>query len=216
MGTTNPFFDAGPRTGMAESPLPATAPKLKRSFSERVRRALLEEVQQLNLRLLIANLLVRLLPSSTFPRLRTAIYRLGGLRIGAHSLILGRLELAGSGTLKKRLRIGSNTIVNAHCFLDLNSEVHLGDWVSIGHHVTFITADHEVGPAKCRAGAMKPTPIVIGNGSWIGACSTILPGVSIGESSIVAAGSVVSGNVPPHKVVGGSPARALKALPSEP
>jgi maltose O-acetyltransferase len=193
---------------------PGPAPNL--SFAARLRRALHEEIQPLNLRLLVANVLVSLLPDLSFARLRTAIYRLAGLSIGEHSLILGKLRFTGTGSYGKRLKIGANTLINAQCFFDLNAEITLGDWVSIGHHVTFITADHLLGPARCRAGALKPMPIVINDGSWIGACCSIMPGVDLGPSSVVAAGSVLSGSVPAHKVVGGAPARPLKSLPSEP
>jgi maltose O-acetyltransferase len=185
-------------------------------LAARLWRALREDIQPLQLRLALANALVSPLPNSSFARLRTAIYRLGGLRIGEHSLILGKLQFTGSGSYGKRLKIGANSIVNANCFFDLNAEITIGDWASIGHHVTFITADHGLGPARCRAGAMKPTPIIINDGAWIGACCSILPGVDLGASSVVAAGSVLSGSVPAHKVVGGAPARPLKSLPSEP
>jgi acetyltransferase-like isoleucine patch superfamily enzyme len=174
----------------------------------------MEEVVNLHVRLLLANLIVRLLPNVTFSRLRTAIYRLAGIRIGPHSLILGHIGFTGNGP--GRLRIGSNSIINSDCFADLNADVEIGNWVSVGHHVTFITAAHDMGPAACRAGRLRPAPIVVSDGCWIGARSTLLPGVTIGASSVVAAGSVVSGSVPPNRVVGGNPARPLKALPAEP
>jgi acetyltransferase-like isoleucine patch superfamily enzyme len=197
--------------GPLAPPGPTTEP-----FFARLRRALGEEVRSLNFRLLIAGWLVALLPSLTFSRVRTLVYRLAGLQIGPCSLILGRIEFSGSGPLQKRLRIGAHTIINAHFFVDLNGPIDIGDWVSIGHHVTLITADHDQGPAYCRAGPMRSSSISIGDGSWIGAGSTLLPGASIGKSTIVSAGSVVSGKVPDNRMVGGVPARALKALPTEP
>jgi len=187
-----------------------------RSLGSRVLRGLSAETEGLHLRLLLANLILRLLPNATFPRLRAAIYRLAGLQIGAHSLILGRIEFTGSGAITKRLRIGSNVFINSHCFFDLNADIDIGDWVSIGHHVTFITAGHDLGPAQCRAGKVNSQPILVGSGSWIGARTVLLPGVSIGIASVVAAGSVVSGAVPANRVVGGAPARPLKSLPAEP
>jgi acetyltransferase-like isoleucine patch superfamily enzyme len=88
--------------------------------------------------------------------------------------------------------------------------------VSSGHHVVLVTAEHEVGPAARRAGDKRPRPITIEDGCWIGARTTILPGVRIGASSVVAAGSLVAADVPPCKVVGGVPARVLKSLPEAP
>jgi acetyltransferase-like isoleucine patch superfamily enzyme len=196
-------------------PDPVTCPP-PRPLASRVLRALGTEMEDVHVRLLLANLILRLLPNASFGRLRTAIYRMAGLQIGARSLILGRIEFTGSGSITKRLRIGSNAFINSHCFFDLNADIDIGDWVSIGHHVTFITAGHDLGPAKCRAGKVNSQPISIGSGSWIGARSAVLPGVSIGNASVVAAGSVVSGAVPANKVVGGAPARPLKSLPAEP
>jgi len=186
------------------------------SLASRVRRALGTETEGFHFRLLLANLFLRLLPNASFARLRTAIYRLAGLQIGSRSLIYGRIEFTGSGSITKRLRIGSNAFINSHCFFDLNADIDIGDWVSIGHHVTFITAGHDLGPAQCRAGKMNSQPISVGSGSWIGARTALLPGVSIGNASVVAAGSVVSGAVPANRMVGGAPARPLKSLPPEP
>ncbi len=196
-------------------PDPVTCPP-PRPLGSRVLRALGTEMEDLHLRLLLANLILRLLPNASFGRLRTAIYRLAGLQIGARSLILGRIEFTGSGSIAKRLRIGSNAFINSHCFFDLNADIDIGDWVSIGHHVTFITAGHDLGPAQCRAGKVNSQPISVGSGSWIGARTALLPGVRIGNASVVAAGSVVSGAVPANRVVGGAPARSLKSLPPEP
>lgn len=182
----------------------------------RIARALREEFQFLNLRLIVAGILVSLLPGMNFSRLRTAIYRLAGIKIGRHSLIFGRLGFTGIRNAQRRLIIGANAMINEEVYLDMNADIRIGDGVSIGHHVMFITADHEVGPSTCRAGPLRPSAIQIGAGTWIGARSTIMPGVTIGAGCIVAAGSLVSGNVPPHRVVGGVPARPLRSLPDCP
>jgi acetyltransferase-like isoleucine patch superfamily enzyme len=205
-----------PVGGAEEVHGPTATPLSAVSWPSRLKRVTVEEVENLQFRLLLANLVVMCLPPVTFSRLRTAIYRLAGLRIGPHSIILGRIKFTGLGPITRRLQIGSNTIINVDFFADLNADIRIGNWVSIGHDVTFITAEHLVGPASCRAGKMRPTPISVEDGCWIGARSTILPGVTIGKSSIVAAGSVVSGSVPPNRMVGGNPARPLKSLPTEP
>ncbi len=186
------------------------------TLGARIRRALGEEVENLNLPLCLANLLVRLLPSTSFSRLRTSVYRLAGFRIGPRSLIFGRLSFTGQRAAQSRLTIGADTMINEEVFMDLNAPIHIGDGVSIGHHVMFITTDHEIGDRHCRAGKARPSAIHIGNGSWVGARSTILPGVRIGEASIVAAASLVSGSVPADRMVGGVPARPLKSLAEAP
>jgi maltose O-acetyltransferase len=178
------------------------------------RRALVEEFANLNPRLMLADLLVMALPRLCFSRLRTAIYRLGGVEIGPRSLVFGRLTLAGPGPVHKRLHIGVDCIINAPLFLDLSAEIRIGDRVSIGHHAVFVTAHHEIGPPNYRAGVNIGRPILVEDGCWIAARSTILPGVTIGQSSIVASGALVVRNVPSNVLVGGVPARLIKNLPT--
>jgi maltose O-acetyltransferase len=195
---------------------PAVPAAPQRSVLARARRALREEVQALSWRLIVANLLVSLLPTLGFSRLRTAIYRAAGISIGPHSLIFGRIEFSGGPINPANLRIGAHTIINANLFVDLSDKIDIGNWVSIGHHVIFVTASHEMGPAYQRAGPLRPMPITIEDGSWLGARSTLLPGVVVGKSSVVAAGSLVSAAVPENKLVGGNPCRPLKSLPQTP
>ena len=178
-------------------------------------RAILEEFQNLNPRLILADLLVVFLPRLCFCRVRTAIYRLAGVKIGRRTLVFGRLTITGPGSVHKRLRIGSDCIINAPLFLDLSAEIHIGDRVSIGHHCVFVTAHHEVGAPNFRAGANIGRPILIEEGSWIAARSTILPGVTVGQSCIVASGAVVAKNVPSNTLVGGVPARLIRELTAE-
>jgi acetyltransferase-like isoleucine patch superfamily enzyme len=175
-------------------------------------RAIVEEFVNFNPRLLLADAFVMLLPRLCFCRLRTAIYRLAGVNIGPRSLVFGRLTIATVGSVRKRLHIGADCIINAPLFLDLSAEIRIGDRVSIGHHSVFITAHHDVGPQNFRAGTNIGRPIQVEDGSWIAARSTILPGVTIGESSIVASGAVVAENIPSNVLVGGVPARLIRRL----
>lgn len=175
-------------------------------------KGILGEFTNLNPRLLLADLLVCALPRLSFSRLRTAIYRLAGIEIGPRTSVFGRLTLTGPGPVHRRLRIGADCVINAPLFLDLSAEIHIGDRVSIGHHCVFVTAHHEIGSRDFRAGRGSGRPILVEDGSWIAARSTILPGVTIGESSIVASGAVVAKNVPSDILVGGVPARFIKSL----
>jgi len=175
-------------------------------------RAIVEEFVNLNPRLILADMLVVGLPRLCFCRLRTAIYRLVGLQIGPRTLVFGRLTITGPGSVHNRLRIGSDCIINAPLFLDLSAEIRIGDRVSVGHHCVFVTAHHEIGSPDFRAGVNIGRPIIVEDGSWIAARSTILPGVTIGESSIIASGALVAENVPSNTLVGGVPARLIKKL----
>lgn len=88
--------------------------------------------------------------------------------------------------------------------------IYIGDDVLIGHHAMFATLNHDENPE--RRGDLHPSPIHIGNRVWIGANATILPGVTIGDGAIVAAGAVVTRDVPPMTIAGGVPAKRIKEI----
>ena len=179
----------------------------------RVMHASADELRNLKPRLILVDLLVALLPSLCFVRVRTALYRMAGLNIGPRTSVFGRLTLAGPGRAHQQLHIGADCIINAPLFLDLTGEIHIGDRVSIGHHTVFVTTHHDIGTPDFRAGPSCGRAIVIEDGSWIAARSTILPGVTVGHSSVVASGAVVAGSVPANSLVGGVPARVIRELP---
>jgi maltose O-acetyltransferase len=180
-----------------------------------IKLAITEEFANFSIRLLVADALVFFLPRLSFNRLRTAIYRMVGVDIGPRSVVFGRLTITGTGSVRRRLHIGAGCIINAPLFLDLSAEIHIGDRVSIGHHCVFVTSHHEVGAAEFRAGVNTARPIRVEEASWIAARSTILPGVTIGQSSIVASGAVVAKDVPANVLVGGVPARLIRSLPEK-
>ena len=106
------------------------------------------------------------------------------------------------------LTIGKRVFINHACsFLDMGG-IAIEDDVLIGPKVNLITENHPLDPADRRALICKP--LVIKRNAWIGAGATVLPGVTIGENAVVAAGAVVSKDVPANSVVGGSPARHIK------
>lgn len=107
------------------------------------------------------------------------------------------------------LTIGEGAGINFGTILDATERVTLGKNVAIGPYC--IIADSET-PGRTGEGAAAPAPIEIGDGVWIASRVTILPGTRIGAGAVVTAGSVVSGDVPPRVVVGGTPARVLRAL----
>lgn len=138
---------------------------------------------------------------------RRLIWRATGVRLGPNV----RLE-TGISILGTNLSIGADSYINRRSYFDLSAPITLGKRVTIGHGVSFITAQHAIGPAEHRFGAVTPLPIEVGDGAWIGANVTVMPGVSIGSGAVVAAGSVVTKPVAADSLVGGVPAKFIRAL----
>ncbi|KIC90499.1 DapH/DapD/GlmU-related protein [Flavihumibacter sp. ZG627] len=110
----------------------------------------------------------------------------------------------------KFIKIGKHVFINHACsFLDMGG-ITLEDHVLIGPKVNLITENHPLESKERRSLISKP--ILIKRNAWIGAAATILPGVTIGENAVVAAGAVVTSDVPDNTVVGGVPAKILKHL----
>ncbi len=109
------------------------------------------------------------------------------------------------------IRVGQNVFINQNCtFYDLGG-LDIADDVMIGPNVSLITAGHPLEPLQRRA-ATVGKPIVIERNVWIAASVTIVGGVTVGESSVVAAGSVVTRDVPPNTLVAGNPARVIRSI----
>ena len=110
----------------------------------------------------------------------------------------------------KNIHVGENVFINACCHFQDHGGVTLGDGCQIGHNVVFATLNHGLEPAD--RGTTYPAPIVLGRNVWVGSNATILQGVTIGDNAVVAAGAVVSRDVPANTIVGGVPARIIKRI----
>jgi maltose O-acetyltransferase len=108
--------------------------------------------------------------------------------------------------------IGERTIINDFCYFENVARVTLGRGVGIGAQVSIITSNHDIGPSTQRNGRWYHLPVNIEDGCWIGARALILPGVTVGRGSIVAAGAVVTSDCEPNCIYGGVPARILRRL----
>ena len=106
--------------------------------------------------------------------------------------------------------LGKRVFINFGCHFQDQGGVYIGDGALIGSYVVMATINHGLDPAH-RADN-HPSPIRIGKNVWVGSHATILPGVTVGDNAIVAAGAVVTKDVPPNTVVGGVPARMLKTI----
>jgi acetyltransferase-like isoleucine patch superfamily enzyme len=109
------------------------------------------------------------------------------------------------------ISLGRNVFINQNCtFYDLGG-LSLGDDVMIGPNVSLITSGYPLEPSQRRR-CVTAKPIVIERNVWIAAGATVIGGVTVGENSVVAAGSVVTKDVPPNTLVGGNPARVIRAI----
>jgi acetyltransferase-like isoleucine patch superfamily enzyme len=110
----------------------------------------------------------------------------------------------------QHIRIGKNVFINHACsFLDMGG-ITIEDDVLIGPRVNLITENHPVDPARRKQLDLKS--ILIKRNAWIGAGATILPGVTVGENAIVAAGAVVNKDVPANTIAGGVPAKFIRTI----
>lgn len=182
---------------------------------QRVGQVLRDETAGFHLRLQLAQMAMAPLPPYVGNRLRVYLLRLIGFQIGQGTVMWGAPTITGSGNLYARLSIGRSCWFNVGCFLNVGANISIGDRAGLGHHVMVLTETHAIGDPTRRAGTLAAYPVHIGSGVWIGARCTLLPGVTIGDGAVVAAGAVVTKSVAPNMLVGGVPARPLRELPVE-
>ena len=106
--------------------------------------------------------------------------------------------------------VGKNVFINAGCQFQDQGGIFIGDGSLIGHNVVLATLNHDLRPERRQI--CIPAPINIGKNVWIGSNSTVLAGVTIGDDAVVAAGAVVTKDVPPATIVGGVPAKPIRHI----
>lgn len=142
------------------------------------------------------------------PIFRKMIYRFKGFKIGKNSKIYPKC-ICGA---KCKLILGDNSFINWQAFLDLNDNITIGNNCSIAMRCNLITSYHNIGPHDFRGGKSQTAPIIVGNGCWIGAHCTILPGVKIADGCVIGANSLVTKDTEPDGLYVGSPAKRIKTL----
>ena len=172
-----------------------------------------QEFRTFHLRLTFFRFILWFCPSSSMHRFRFWLLRAGGLTIGTGTTMADVPSLTGPPHSYKNLTIGDDCFVNIRAIFDLGNSITLENNVYLAHQVTLITSSHEVGCEWHRAAEITSAPIHIGEGAWLGANVTVLPGVTIGRGSIIAAGSVVTKDVASNILAAGIPAKKLKDLP---
>ncbi len=113
----------------------------------------------------------------------------------------------------KNITIGNNVFINSGCHFQDQGGIEIGDGALIGHNVVLATINHDLTPENNRRNHYAP--ITIGANVWIGSNAVVLPGVTIGEWAVVAAGAVVTKDVEPYAVMGGVPAKVIKKITTE-
>lgn len=108
--------------------------------------------------------------------------------------------------------VGENFFANFDCIILDVCEVRFGDNCMLGPNVQIYTATHPIHPIERNSGLEFGKPIKIGNNVWVGGSAVILPGVTIGDNVVIAAGAVVTKDVPANVVVGGNPAKIMKYI----
>ncbi len=151
-------------------------------------------------------LLVKLNNASAPPEIREVLSQITGSDIDESVAVFTPLYI----NYGKHTKIGKNVFINFDCvFLDLGG-ITIEDNVLIAPRVSLLSEGHPTDPNYRQS--LVPGQIHIKKNAWIGAGATILPGVTIGENAVVAAGAVVSKDVPANTVVGGVPVKVIKSL----
>lgn len=160
-------------------------------------------------KLYITSLVMRFLPETSGFQLKNCLLRWCGAKIGNNVRITSSVRILGISDLT----IGDDTWIGHEAMIICSAPVKIGSKVDIAPRCYIGTGSHEINYEGERvAGNGYNAPIQIGNGTWLGANSTILPGCTVGHQTLVAAGSVVVKNVPSYSMVAGVPAKIIKEL----
>ena len=156
-----------------------------------------------SLRLFMVNKLILKLP---FPRLRNFLLNTYLIK-GKQTNIMSNVTFLNKSLKRNKIQIGDNCIVNSGCILDgRGGQLIIGDNVDIAMGVWIFTVGHD---PHSDTHATISKDVVIEDSVWIASRALILPGVTVGFGSVIAAGSVVTKDVPPKSIVGGNPATVI-------
>lgn len=143
--------------------------------------------------------LITYIPSHSF---RLFVYRAVGMKIGSKSTLhVGSRFFNPSG-----ITIGEGTIIGDRCFLDGRAKLAIGNHVDIASEVMIYNSEHDINSEDFHA---TSNPVTISDYAFIGPRAIILPGVKVGIGAIIAAGAVVTKDVPDFAIVGGIPAKII-------
>ena len=158
----------------------------------------------------VINRMLSVFPVSRWFGIKRLFLRLAQIRVEKGGCINGHCWFYGRGLVM----VGKNSWIGPGCVFYSNdaAPIIIGENCDIAPEVIFVTGSHKINGSGRRAGLGYVRPISIGDGCWIGVRATILGGVAIGSGSIVAAGAMVTRDVPANSMVGGVPARLIRQL----
>lgn len=110
----------------------------------------------------------------------------------------------------KNIHLGKGVFINDCCHFQDHGGVFIDDGCQIGHNVVFATLNHELDPSRRKF--MVPAPIRLGKNVWVGSSAVLLPGITVGDNAVIAAGAVVTKDVPANAVVAGVPAKVIRMI----
>jgi maltose O-acetyltransferase len=143
-------------------------------------------------------------------RVRVRLLRIGGVKIGAAGIFPHVVFVSGCD-----VRIHDYVFVNTGVVFDAAASVELENAVQVGPRAQFLTSTHDIGPPNWRAGRSRVGPILVREGSWIGAGAIVLSGVTVGPGCVIGAGAVVTGDCDANGLYVGVPAVRKRDLPAD-
>ena len=159
--------------------------------------------------LFVVQLTFRLLPDTKFFGYKRLALRLAGVKVGKDVRVCSSVRIIGDSLLS----IGNNTWIGHGTWIFCSAPIQIGKNVNVAPLCYIGTGTHQIDPSGASiAGKGVSSPIIVEDGAWLCARSTILAGIRIGEKAIVGAGAVVINDVPTHTVIGGIPAKVLRQL----
>jgi len=161
--------------------------------------------------LLFRNIIVNsIIGAKWFPRpLRPWALRTYGIAVGKCLLMS---EMFFDGKNFKNVTIADDAVLNNQIYIDASDKVSIGARTGIASRCRILTATHQIGDHHQRMGEMTSRPVTIGAGVWIGADTTVLPGVTIDDGVVIGAGSLVTEDCESDAIYVGRPARLLRRL----
>jgi len=152
------------------------------------------------------NYILKLAGFIPFHHIRRFIYRMFGMKIGKGST----LHMGAVFYKIKNIEIGKDTIVGENAVLDGREKILIGDHVDIASEVMIYNSQHDINSNDfAKVEEVIKEPVEVGDYVFIGPRAIILPGIKIGKGAVVAAGAVVTKDVPDFKIVGGVPAKEI-------